>query len=268
MKKKGTRGNRLWATVRFCVMVPLFLCFNMEVQSQEYVTLNLKNANLEQIIEALKSQTRLRFLYQEEKLAGKPRQDVQVKELLLPEALQIVLRNTGLTWEVLDDVVIIKDAQEQPVPDMKTFTCRGKAVDMEGKPLPGVTIVLQGTTLGVITDVGGNFQIVLQKGKAQILVFSFIGMKTKEVVVKNEEILKVVLEENVEDLDEVVVTGIYTRKKESFTGSSATYKAEDLKVVGAQNIIQSLRTLDPAFNVLQSKEYGSDPNRLPDIEIR
>ena len=55
MKKKGTRGNRLWATVRFCVMVPLFLCFNMEVQSQEYVTLNLKNANLEQIIEALKS---------------------------------------------------------------------------------------------------------------------------------------------------------------------------------------------------------------------
>lgn len=269
MKKKGHKEDyRLWAAIRFGVIVSLFLCLNIEVQSQEYVTLNLKNANLEQIIEALKSQTKLRFLYQEEKLVGKPKQDVQIKDQLLQEALQVVLRNTGLTWQVLDDVVIIKDTQEQSTSDIKTFTSRGKVVDMEGEPLPGVTIVLQGTNLGVVTDVGGNFRIVVQKGKEQTLVFSFVGMKTQEVVVKNEEMMTVVMEEDVEDLDEVVITGIYTRKKESFTGSSATYKAEDLKVVGAQNIIQSLRTLDPAFNVLQSKEYGSDPNRLPDIEIR
>lgn len=55
------------------------------------------------------------------------------------------------------------------------------------------------------------------------------------------------------------LTGIYTRNKESFTGSSQTYTAEDLKMIGNQNILQSLKTLDPAFHILESKEYGSDP---------
>ena len=94
-------------------------------------------------------------------------------------------------------------------------------------------------------------------------------MNTQEFVVKDPaKPIEIVLEEENADLDEVVITGIYTRKKESFTGSSQTYKTEDLKMIGTQNIIQSLKTLDPAFNLLESKEYGSDPNRLPDIEIR
>lgn len=269
MRKKGHKENRrMWAGIRFGVISLLLLYLNVEVKSQERVTLNLKNANLEQIIEALKSQTKRRFLYQEEKLAGKPKQNVQIKDQLLPEVLKVVLRNTGLTWQVLDDVVIIKDESQKTDTRVKSVTYRGKVVDVDGEPLPGVTVVLQGTKSGVITDVNGRFQITVPEGKRQTLVFSFIGMKTLEVLMKNEEQQTVIMEEDVADLDEVVVTGIYTRKKESFTGSSTTYKVEDLKVVGTQNIIQSLRTLDPAFNVLQSKEYGSDPNRLPDIEIR
>ena len=69
-------------------------------------------------------------------------------------------------------------------------------------------------------------------------------------------------------MDEVVVTGIYSRKKESFTGSSETYTTKELKMVGNKNILESLRTLDPAFNIIENNQYGSDPNRLPDIEIR
>ena len=69
-------------------------------------------------------------------------------------------------------------------------------------------------------------------------------------------------------MDEVVVTGIFTRKKESFTGSSTTFKAEELKAVGASNLVQSLRTLDPSFKIVENNQFGSDPNRMPDIEIR
>ena len=65
-----------------------------------------------------------------------------------------------------------------------------------------------------------------------------------------------------------MVTGIYQRKKESFTGSTATFKKEELKMVGSQNLIQSLRTLDPSFAIMENNQFGSDPNRLPDIEIR
>ena len=69
-------------------------------------------------------------------------------------------------------------------------------------------------------------------------------------------------------MDEVVVTGIFERKSESFTGSATTYKKEDLKMMGSQNILQSLRTLDPSFHITPNNEFGSDPNKLPDIDIR
>ena len=88
-----------------------------------------------------------------------------------------------------------------------------------------------------------------------------------EVTVGKREYLDVLLKTESSNIDEVVVTGVYTRKKESFTGSSQTYKAEELKSVGNQNLIQSLKVLDPAFAVLENNEFGSDPNKLPDLEI-
>ena len=66
----------------------------------------------------------------------------------------------------------------------------------------------------------------------------------------------------------MVVTGIYQRKKESFTGSSTTFKGEELKSVGSQNVLQSLRTLDPSFKIMENNQFGSNPNQMPDIEIR
>lgn len=101
-----------------------------------------------------------------------------------------------------------------------------------------------------------------------VLVFSFVGMKKLEKAYKGETELSVILEEEVAEMEEVIVTGIYERRKESFTGSASTYTSQDLKKVGNQNVIQSLKSLDPAFAVLENNEYGSDPNHLPDLEIR
>lgn len=83
-----------------------------------------------------------------------------------------------------------------------------------------------------------------------------------------KDTINVVMEEEVAAMDEVVVTGIYERKRSDFTGSASTFTAEKLKEVGNQNILQSLKSLDPAFAIVESNEWGSDPNRLPDIEIR
>ena len=89
-----------------------------------------------------------------------------------------------------------------------------------------------------------------------------------EVKYAGQDTINVVLKENVKVVDEVVITGIYTRKKESFTGSSTTFNSKDLKMVGNQSVLQSLKTLDPAFATMENNEFGSDPNHLPDIEIR
>ena len=80
--------------------------------------------------------------------------------------------------------------------------------------------------------------------------------------------MKITMEDDAESISEVVVTGIYSRNKESFTGAASSFSSEELKMAGNTNLIQSLKTLDPAFTVLENNQFGSDPNRLPDLEIR
>ena len=150
---------------------------------------------------------------------------------------------------------------------------RGKVVDEKKLPIPGVSVRLGGTSMGTATDVDGKFKLLVPADTA-MLVVSFIGMKTEVVRiprlkagVEQKELTIVLREEDVK-LEDVVVTGIFTRKKESFTGSASTYAAAELKMMGTQNVLQSLKTLDPAFAILEDNQFGSDPNRLPNMEIR
>ena len=148
----------------------------------------------------------------------------------------------------------------------QNITITGTVKDQSGEPLIGVNVMEKGTTNGSITDMDGKYSLTIPGVENPVLVFSFIGMKKEEIAVDGRKVIDVVLQEEKTEVEEVVVTGIYNRKKESFTGSSQTYKAEELKVVGNQNLLQSL--LDPAFAILENNQYGSDPNRLPDVEIR
>ena len=180
-----------------------------------------------------------------------------------------MLKNTGITYEVTHNTVVLRKGKvNAALPQSKTSEVTGKVTDRSGSPLPGVTILIKGTSLGTVTDTEGIFKIALPQKKDVVLVFSFIGMKTQEIVLKDDKPLKVVMQEDAKEIDEVVVTGIFNRKKDSFTGASATFDGEQLRSVGTQNVIASLKTLDPSFNVLENNEFGSDPNKLPDIEIR
>ena len=150
---------------------------------------------------------------------------------------------------------------------------RGKVVDEKKLPIPGVSVRLGGTSMGTATDVDGKFKLLIPADTATLVV-SFIGMKTEIVKiprlkggVEQKELTITLREEDVK-LEDVVVTGIFTRKKESFTGSAATYSAAELKTMGTQNVLQSLKTLDPAFAIIEDNQFGSDPNRLPNMEIR
>ena len=150
---------------------------------------------------------------------------------------------------------------------------RGKVVDEKKLPIPGVSVRLGGTSMGTATDVDGKFKLLIPADTATLVV-SFIGIKTEIVKIPRlktgaeQKELTIVLREEDVKLEDVVVTGIFTRKKESFTGSASTYSAAELKTMGTQNVLQSLKTLDPAFAIIEDNQFGSDPNRLPNMEIR
>ena len=163
----------------------------------------------------------------------------------------------------------VDNSYKQTLQQQKERLLRGVVTDKDGQPLPGVAIQVKGTTQGVTTNEDGEYYIMVKDIDKPVLVFSFIGMETQEIAFeKGKHRINVKMLEAQQEMDEVVVTGIYARKKESFTGSSQTYTSNDLKMVGNQNLLQSLKTLDPAFAVIENNQYGSDPNRLPDLEIR
>lgn len=157
---------------------------------------------------------------------------------------------------------------ESQTPEKKVIY-RGVVIDDTDAPLPGVSVTLphsKGT--GVTTDVNGRFEISVPES-VHNLVFSYIGMKTQTVRVKGiTKDITVRLESDAVNLKETVVTGIYTRNAESFTGSMATYTNKELKQVGNLNVLQSLQALDPAFVITDNNLRGADPNATLDISIR
>ena len=148
----------------------------------------------------------------------------------------------------------------------------GIVIDEESVPVAGAGVVLKGTTIGVSTEADGTFRLEMESsGPEFVLEFSFIGMKTREVKVKPRDgkaDMEVVLEMDQNELDQVVVTGIFNRRKESYTGSAVTMKGEDIKKVSTTNIAKAISVIDPSFRVMDNFEMGSDPNRLPDMRMR
>ena len=147
-------------------------------------------------------------------------------------------------------------------------TYHGTVIDENGDPLPGVNITYKNAKgVGVITDVDGNFTLAVPTN-VHSLIFSYVGMKTQTVRISSpSEKVKVRMEPDALAIQETVITGIYTRKAESFTGSMATYSEKELKTVGNQNVLQSLKVLDPSFIVLVNNLSGSDPNATMNLNI-
>lgn len=147
----------------------------------------------------------------------------------------------------------------------------GKVIDAsDGYPLIGVSVMVEGTKTGAATDIDGHFELKIPSQKCNI-VFSYVGYETviKEFNGRNaSSFSRTVMSADAAELADVVVTGVYERKKESFTGASVTFKGDELKSVGSQNVLQSLKTLDPSFKIMESAQFGSNPNMMPDIEIR
>ena len=148
---------------------------------------------------------------------------------------------------------------------------KGKVLDSaDGYPLIGVSVIVEGKKYGTITDLDGAYELSIPKQQCDV-IFSYVGYDEKVLHynLKNESAFsKIVMYMNATQLADVVVTGVYERKKESFTGASATFKSDQLKSVGTTNVLQSLSTLDPSFKMMESTQFGSNPNVMPEIEIR
>jgi TonB-linked SusC/RagA family outer membrane protein len=150
---------------------------------------------------------------------------------------------------------LMEQEQDQPV--------TGTVTDQDGQPVPGVTVMVQGTSNGTITDSNGNYELSSVSEDATLL-FSFIGMESKEIIRDNRQVIDVVLTESMIGLDEVVVVGYGTQKKSDITGSVVSIDAEDLETTPRVSVEQMLQGAAAGLNITvnQSSAEGSSNTML------
>lgn len=252
-----------------CSFVFFALPMEGSAQQKTKVTVELRNVSLDEVISELRKQTDYDFFYNTELAKSKKNVNVAARDKQVTELLNEILPPLGMEYAVQGDMISIRAKEQKQMQTTESKEVSGKVIDAQGNVLPGVTVLVKGTTLGTSTDVDGKYNLTLPvMNQNLVLVFSFIGMESQEVVYTGQSNINITLIASATEMDEVVITGIYTRKKESFTGSSQTYRDEELKMVGNANVLESLKTLDPSFAIIENNEFGSDPNHLPDIEIR
>lgn len=196
------------------------------------------------------------------------------------EALAQVLGNLPFDYTINGKFVSVslRKKQESNISsslEMKegsTVVLQGQVLDSNGDPLPGVTVQVENNSkIATVTNTDGTFALQLNRGRAVDVEFSYIGMKSERYMFKCKEDFRnliIKMRDDESSLKEVVVTGIFRKAKESYTGSVATIGSEQLQQYRGQNLLQTLKNADASINFSIDNLNGSNPNKLPNINIR
>ncbi len=216
----------------------LFLVIGLlEVQASlraqiKTVDLDVKGMTLTDVFNELSRQTDLDFFFSNRELDMNRKISISVKNADLAEVLSRIL-GQGYSFEIVENMVVVKPAvvndttKTKSQPQVKLIQVTGRVVDEKGNPIPGATVLIQGTTQGVASDTDGNY--VLAAKPDDVLRFSFIGYKPEVVEIKGKTKLNVRLKPTEENLEEVTVVAFGEQKKESVVSSITTVRPMDLK---------------------------------------
>ncbi|WP_254070978.1 SusC/RagA family TonB-linked outer membrane protein [Pedobacter sp. L105] len=252
----------------------LLLIGTMHLAAASYgqrVTITRSNTTLETVFKDIKQQTGFLFFYNGQVNTTSHLLSVDLKNVPIEEALDKCLIDQELTYTIVNKTIVIRNKLLASTPVMSVTNqsqTTGKVVEGDTRnPVPGVNIVLKNNkTIHTQSNDKGEFTIAAAPG--DILQFTYIGFKPKELKVIDTKFIIVNLEPQVNAMNDVVVTGYQTIKKETYTGNAITITGDELKRLNPQDIIKSIASFDPSFKILDNNLLGSDPNALPKINVR
>lgn len=270
MKKNLSEGSSFWErAVKIFKVMKLVLFFtilgilganaNSSYSQNARISLDLKNAKLQEVITEIQKQTEFVFFYSPEDVMEIKNLNVKVKEAKLQQVLEDCFKNTDLEYEIKHKAIVLKrvpktnqgsSGGEKTIEQPQKKTITGKVTDVGEIPLPGVSIVVKGTTIGITSDRDGNYTLEIPDD-AQILVFSFVGMKSREIIIGSQTQIDVTLEEETVGLDEVVAIGYGTRSKADISTAVSTVKSSTLKDIPVSGIDQALAGYLSGVNIVQ-----------------
>ena len=264
------KRQQMWRIMKLTwILCVCFVCtLSANVMSQQKLSMNLGETSIKTVFEEIRKQTNKIVIYNDDRLALSKKVTADFKDMELGQLLDQVLAGSGLTYKFVDDYIVLIPFTKAVLDEKKSVRVKGWVHDKNKEPIAGVTVRLVGVSLGTATNAKGWFAIDLPVLKGE-LELSFVGFKKKLVsFTEKTDTLRIVMEEDMQQVDEVVVTGIFNKPKESFTGAVTAITKDDLKANYSRNILQTLANIDPSLRIVQNNKMGSDPNTLPEIRLR
>ncbi len=230
--------------------------------------IKVKDNGIVSLFKEIEEKSEFYFFYQKDELANLENISVDLKSAKVTEILDEVLQNTDLEYRIVDRYIIIRkdgkglDDVESLMAQQKTVI--GMVKDEKGMPLPGVTVVVKGTSQGTVTNVDGKYSLasVPENG---VLIFSFIGLRTQEIAVGGQTSIDVTMQTDAIGLEEVIAIGYGTVKKSDLTGSVVSVGADKLKDRPYSNALQSLAGQVSGVQITQTQ---GAPGLAPTIKVR
>lgn len=239
------------------------------------VSIHARNQRLVEVLADLEKQTDFVFAYNQEVVRDKSRITISLSSDLrtvlekITEQVDYDFRRINRNIYVIrskaaSSVVRKLEVDEEIKTPSKYIVIQGKVVDEAGLPVPGATIVVEGTNIGTATDIDGNFSLNVDEGK--VIRISYIGYQSQSITISNQTNYNIVLIEDQSALEEVVVIGYGTQRRETVTGSIATIKAEDFNpgMIADPMMLITGKVAGLAI----TRPNGADPNATADFSLR
>ncbi len=245
----------------------LALCFQSAVAgTTQRVIITNKETNLDACLQQIKKQTGYNIIYLDNTVDLHAPVKENMKDIPLADALETLLRNQNVSYSIKNKTIALYKEDDDQQRNQRGIQLTVKSE--VGIPISGASIFADQRSNAVgQTDKNGTINLIVPIN-SRSLIIRHLNYQDMTLNIDRRNTYEVVLKDKENRLEESVITGIYTRDKESFTGSSATFSGKELKMVSNTNVLQALRTLDPSFSIQENNLSGSDPNVMPDVNIR
>lgn len=247
------------------LMVGFLLSASANSYSQNTrMSIKLKNGTVTELMKVVEDNSEFVFLYKNEDLDLKKKVDVELENATIQQVLDAGFAGQNVGYDVYDRQIVIHKAEKLRLPTQQQRTVTGVVTDQSGQPLPGVTVVVSGTTTGTVTNSDGNFSLAIPDG-TETLQFSFVGMRTQEVPIEGRTTFTVVMEEETIGIEEVVAIGYGTMRKSDLTGSVSVIDNSKINQRAITSIDQGLKGQVAGVQIIQP---SGTPGQTPIVRIR
>ena len=262
--RKAFIGKRL--------MVLMIFLSLMQIQSSAFgqkqrLSLHVQNATVKSVFKVIEKESEYAILFKDNQVDLNRKITIQLQNQPVEKILSQVFKDTDNSFVIKNRHIVVtkKSAVSSTgVQQAKEIVVTGKVCDQKGIPLPGVTVIVKGTTTGVITDINGKYALKVPSISSS-LMFSFVGMKSVEREVNGRSLINITLMEETTGLNEVIVVGYGTQKKTNLTGAVQSVSSSELKDRPLTSATAALQGVIPNLNISYSSGVA---NATPTLNVR